>query len=62
MAEERTEREILLEAMEKAHEAFQNWINKGYDLDPAFFRLELVGYLLNRDFEKMEKIEWKKQL
>lgn len=43
-------RQVLVEAMEEAEEAFEQYIDE-QSLDPAYFDLELTGYLLGGDFK-----------
>ena len=46
---------ILCQAMEKAKDAFDKYIEK-QGLESAYFSLYLTGYSLNESFEKAEEI------
>ena len=55
MVEEKSDKVILVEAMEKGREAFESHIGD-HGLDPAFFGLHLKGYVLSRCFEPMDEL------
>jgi len=54
------EMEILSKAMLKAREAFDYYINDEMNLDGAYFKLDMKGYILSSDeLHKMDSIEMK---
>ena len=54
------EMEILSKAMLKAREAFDHYLNDEMNLDGAYFKLDLKGYILSSDeLHKMDSIEMK---
>jgi len=55
--EEKSDRQIIFEALDKAIEAFDAYVNT-YNIDPAYFALRITCWKLSTDaFEPLEKIE-----
>jgi hypothetical protein len=54
--EEKSDKQIVFEALEKAIEAFENHVNS-YNIDSSYFALRLTCWILGSDFAPLNKIE-----
>jgi len=50
-------RKALVKAMEEAEEAFNNYLEEN-NFDPAYFELEMTGFLMTDSFDPLKSVKF----